>query len=42
MARSTGAARVRLSTAKDNEPAKALYLAAGWRLMEFDQYEVVL
>ncbi len=39
LARSTGAARVRLSTAKDNEAARALYLASGYRKIEFDQYE---
>jgi GNAT superfamily N-acetyltransferase len=39
LARSTGAARVRLSTAKDNEAAKALYAASGWRRIDFDQYE---
>lgn len=42
LARSTGAARLRLSTAKDNETAKALYVASGWRRMEFDQYELVV
>jgi ribosomal protein S18 acetylase RimI-like enzyme len=40
LARSTGAARLRLSTAKDNEAAKALYLASGYRSVEFDQYEL--
>jgi ribosomal protein S18 acetylase RimI-like enzyme len=40
MARSTGATRLRLSTAKDNEAAKALYLASGYRMVEFDQYEL--
>lgn len=40
LARSTGAARLRLSTAKDNEAAKALYLASGYRMVEFDQYEL--
>jgi GNAT superfamily N-acetyltransferase len=39
LARSTGAARLRLSTAKDNGAAKALYLASGYRMVEFDQYE---
>jgi ribosomal protein S18 acetylase RimI-like enzyme len=39
MARSTGAARIRLSTAKDNEAAKALYVASGYRMIAFDQYE---
>ena len=42
LARSTGAARLRLSTAKDNEAAKALYLASGYRMVEFDQYELAL
>ncbi len=42
LARSTGAARIRLSTAKDNEPAKALYLASGYRLIAFDQYELAV
>lgn len=42
MARSTGAARLRLSTAKDNEAAKALYLASGYRRVEFDQYELAV
>jgi ribosomal protein S18 acetylase RimI-like enzyme len=40
LARSTGAARLRLSTAKDNEAAKALYAAAGYRMVDFDQYEL--
>jgi ribosomal protein S18 acetylase RimI-like enzyme len=39
LARSTGAARIRLSTAKDNEVARALYVASGYRLVEFEQYE---
>ena len=39
LARSTGAARVRLSTAKDNAAARALYAAEGYRLLEFDEYE---
>jgi ribosomal protein S18 acetylase RimI-like enzyme len=42
VARSTGAARLRLSTAKDNEAAKALYLASGYRRVEFDQYELAV
>ncbi len=42
LARSTGAFRLRLSTAKDNEAAKALYLASGYRMVEFDQYELVV
>jgi ribosomal protein S18 acetylase RimI-like enzyme len=42
MARSTGAARIRLSTAKDNEAAKALYLASGYRMIAFDQYELAV
>jgi ribosomal protein S18 acetylase RimI-like enzyme len=42
LARSTGAARLRLSTAKDNAAAKALYLASGYRLVEFEQYERVV
>jgi GNAT superfamily N-acetyltransferase len=42
LARSTGAARLRLSTAKDNGAAKALYAVSGWRRMEFDQYELVV
>jgi ribosomal protein S18 acetylase RimI-like enzyme len=42
MARSTGADRLRLSTAKDNEAAKALYAASGYRLVEFDQYELAV
>ncbi len=42
LARSTGAARLRLSTAKDNEAARALYLASGYRMVEFDQYELAV
>lgn len=42
LARSTGAARLRLSTAKDNEAARALYLASGYRVVEFDQYELAV
>lgn len=42
MARSTGAARLRLSTARDNEAAKALYSALGYRRVEFDQYELAV
>lgn len=41
-ARSTGAARLRLSTAKGNEAAKALYRAAGYHVVEFDQYELAV
>ena len=40
LARSSGAARIRLSTAKGNAAAKALYAAEGYRLLEFDQYEL--
>jgi GNAT superfamily N-acetyltransferase len=42
VARSTGAARLRLSTARDNEAAKALYLASGYRQIAFDQYELAV
>jgi ribosomal protein S18 acetylase RimI-like enzyme len=42
MARSTGAARLRLSTAKNNEAAKALYSASGYRRVDFDQYELAV
>jgi ribosomal protein S18 acetylase RimI-like enzyme len=42
IARSSGAARIRLSTAKDNTPAQALYAAAGYHRTEFDQYELVV
>jgi ribosomal protein S18 acetylase RimI-like enzyme len=42
MARSTGAGRIRLSTAQDNEAAKALYLAAGYRRIDFEQYELAV
>jgi GNAT superfamily N-acetyltransferase len=42
LTRSTGATRLRLSTAKDNEAAKALYLASGYRLIAFDQYELAI
>jgi ribosomal protein S18 acetylase RimI-like enzyme len=42
LARSTGAARLQLSTAKDNAAAKALYRAAGYRMAEFDQYELAV
>jgi hypothetical protein len=31
-----------LSTAKDNEAAKALYAASGYRRVEFDQYELAI
>lgn len=41
-ARSTGAARIRLSTAKGNAAAKALYAASGYRMVEFDQYEIAV
>ncbi len=39
-ARSSGAARLQLSTAKDNQAAKALYEAFGYRKTEFDEYEL--
>jgi GNAT superfamily N-acetyltransferase len=39
VARSSGAARIRLSTATDNEAAQALYAATGYRRVAFDQYE---
>ncbi len=42
VARSTGAARLRLSTAKGNEAAKMLYAAAGYQKVEFDQYELAV
>ena len=42
LARSTGAVRLRLSTARDNEAAKALYLASGYRMIAFDQYELAV
>jgi GNAT superfamily N-acetyltransferase len=42
LARSTGAVRLRLSTAKDNQAAKSLYLEAGYHLVEFDQYELAV
>jgi ribosomal protein S18 acetylase RimI-like enzyme len=42
LARSTGASRIRLSTAKDNEAAKALYAATGYRRIDFDQYELAV
>jgi GNAT superfamily N-acetyltransferase len=42
LAHSTGAARLRLSTAKDNEAATALYLASGYRMVNFDQYELAV
>jgi ribosomal protein S18 acetylase RimI-like enzyme len=41
VARSTGAARVVLATAKDNAPAQALYRSLGYRLDEhFDHFEL--
>jgi GNAT superfamily N-acetyltransferase len=43
LARSTGAARLVLSTAKDNVPAKSLYLSLGYRVDEvFDHLELPL
>jgi ribosomal protein S18 acetylase RimI-like enzyme len=43
MARSTGAARVVLATAKDNAAARALYFSLGYQLDEqFDQLELPL
>ena len=43
LARSTGAARLALATAKDNAPAKALYLSLGYRVDEqFDHLELPL
>lgn len=43
LARSTGAARLTLSTAKDNLAAKSLYLALGYRVVEeFDHLELPL
>jgi ribosomal protein S18 acetylase RimI-like enzyme len=43
LARSTGAARLVLSTAKDNGPAKSLYLSLGYRRDEvFDHLELPL
>jgi ribosomal protein S18 acetylase RimI-like enzyme len=43
LARSAGAARLVLSTAKDNMPAKALYLSLGYRVdEEFDHLELPL
>jgi ribosomal protein S18 acetylase RimI-like enzyme len=41
LARATGAARLVLSTAKDNQPAKNLYLNLGYRVDEqFDHLEL--
>ena len=41
LARATGAARLVLSTAKENRAAKSLYLALGYRLDErFDHLEL--
>jgi ribosomal protein S18 acetylase RimI-like enzyme len=41
LARSTGAARIELATAKDNVAAKSLYLALGYRIVEeFDRLEL--
>lgn len=43
LARSTGAARLVLSTAKDNAAAKSLYLSLGYRIDEaFDHLELPL
>jgi GNAT superfamily N-acetyltransferase len=43
LARSTGAARLVLATAKDNVPAKSLYLSLGYRVDEvFDHLELPL
>src|SRR5262245_41701190 len=43
LARSTGAARLVLSTAKDNAAARSLYLSLGYRLDEkFDHLELPL
>ncbi len=42
LARTTGAACVRLSTGKANEAAKAMYSSSGWHLKDFDQYELLL
>jgi GNAT superfamily N-acetyltransferase len=43
LARTTGAARLVLATAKDNFPAKALYLALGYRIVEeFDHLELIV
>ena len=40
-ARETGAAGLELATAKDNDPAKALYHDLGWKLdTEFDHYSI--
>lgn len=43
LARSTGATRLVLSTAKDNEAARSLYLSLGYRMDEaFDHLELAL
>lgn len=43
LARSTGAARLTLSTAKDNAAARSLYLSLGYRVDEaFDHLELAL
>jgi GNAT superfamily N-acetyltransferase len=43
LARSTGAARLVLATAKDNLAARSLYLSLGYRLdEEFDHFELPL
>ena len=43
LARSTGAARLALSTAKDNAAARSLYLSLGYRIDEaFDHLELSL
>lgn len=43
LARSTGAARLVLSTAKGNVPARSLYLSLGYRLDQaFDDFELPL
>jgi ribosomal protein S18 acetylase RimI-like enzyme len=42
LVRSTGAVRLRLSTAKDNHAAKRLYEASGYRLLGFDEYELAV
>ena len=43
LARSTRAARLALSTAKDNHTARALYLSLGYRIdEEFDHLELAL
>jgi ribosomal protein S18 acetylase RimI-like enzyme len=42
LACSTGAAYLRLSTRKNNEAAKALYVASGYRMTEFDEFELAV